>query len=299
MSIDKVINLLATVVLMEMMLTIGLGVRFSDVTAVARRTGLVIRAAVANYVLAPAVAVGLLILFHAHPMVAAGFLIAAVCPGAPYGPPFTSIAKGSVTTSVGLMAILAGSSAVIAPLLLILCLPWVAGDMPLKVNAVKMVSTLLFSQFIPLCIGILIRSKNPDVAERWKGPCSRLSAVLNLVVLSAILLIQYRMLADIPLRGYIGMLALVAATVLASLIFGGTSRPERVSMVFATSVRNVGVSLVIATGSFPGTPAITSATAYAIFQTVVMALVALAWGKMVAPSLDWKEVAHERGTAAS
>lgn len=298
MSMDKLINLLATIVLIEMMLTIGLGVRSSDITAVARRAGLVFRAALANYVLVPAVAIGLLIVFGAHPMVAAGVLIAAVCPGAPYGPPFTSMAKGSVTTSVGLMAILAGSSAVIAPLLLKLSLPWVAGDTPLKVNAVKMVGTLLFSQFLPLCIGILIRDKRPEVAERWKKPCSRISTVLNLVVLAAILVVQYRMLADISLRGYIGMAALVTGTVLAGLIFGGSSREECVSMVFATSVRNVGVSLVIATGSFSGTPAVTSATAYAIFQTVAMALVALAWGKMVAPSLQGKEVAHERGTTA-
>lgn len=299
MSVDKLINLLATVVLIEMMLTIGLGVRSSDITAVARRAGLVTRAALANYVLAPAAAIGLLLLFHAQPMVAAGLLIAAVCPGAPYGPPFTSMARGNVTMSVGLMVILAGSSAVIAPVLLKLSLPWVAGDMPLKVNAVKMVATLLLSQFIPLCIGILIRDKKPAVADRWKGPCSRISTVLNLVVLSAILVIQFRMLVDIPLRGYIGMLALVAGTILAGLIFGGSSRAERVSMIFATSVRNVGVSLVIATGSFPGTPAITSATAYAIFQTVAMALVALAWGKMAAPSLHWTEGTHERRTTAS
>jgi hypothetical protein len=39
------------------------------------------------------------------------------------------------------------------------------------------------------------------------------------------------------------------------------------------------VSLVIVTASFPGTAAITSATACAIFQTVIIALVALAWGR--------------------
>ena len=50
-----------------------------------------------------ALAVGLLLLFRPHsldpehfPLVAAGFLIAAVCPGAPYGPPFTRMAGGNV-----------------------------------------------------------------------------------------------------------------------------------------------------------------------------------------------------------
>ena len=52
----------------------------------------------------------------------------------------------------------------------------------------------------------------------------------------------------------------------------------------ATSVRNVGVSMVIATGSFAGTKAVTAATAFALFQTIVMALVALGWGRLLAPT---------------
>ena len=47
--------------------------------------------------------VGLLLLLGAQPMVAVGFLILAVCPGAPYGPPFAAIAKGNVPVAVGLM----------------------------------------------------------------------------------------------------------------------------------------------------------------------------------------------------
>ena len=42
-----------------------------------------------------AAAVGLLIFFQANPFVAAGFLIAAVCPGAPFGPPLTAASRYS------------------------------------------------------------------------------------------------------------------------------------------------------------------------------------------------------------
>jgi hypothetical protein len=34
--------------------------------------------------------------------------------------------------------------------------------------------------------------------------------------------------------------------------------------------------------SFPGTPAVAAATAFALFQTAVMALVAAAWGRLAA-----------------
>src|SRR5436305_14450542 len=87
MTIDKLINFLVTITLIEMMVAIGLSVTFADLAGVVRNWRLVARAALANYVCVPAATVGLLLLFAAHPMVAAGFLILAVCPGAPYGPP--------------------------------------------------------------------------------------------------------------------------------------------------------------------------------------------------------------------
>jgi bile acid:Na+ symporter, BASS family len=139
MSIDRLINLPACITPLEMMVTIGLGVTFAEALAVARSGGRAARVAVANYLAVPAVAVGLLLLFRAQPMVAAGFLIAAVCPGAPYGLPFTAMAKGNAVLSVGLMVILAGSSAAVAPLLPQALLPLMAGNQALNVNVVKMV----------------------------------------------------------------------------------------------------------------------------------------------------------------
>jgi BASS family bile acid:Na+ symporter len=78
----------------------------------------------------------------------------------------------------------------------------------------------------------------------------------------------------------VGALALVIASAGAGWLVGGPESDDRKTLALTTAGRNVGVSLVIATGSFPGTPAITAATAYALFQTVVMALVALGWGRL-------------------
>src|SRR5262245_45265784 len=102
---DQLINVLVTITLIEMMVAMGLGVTLVDLAGVAGNWRLVARAALANYLCVPAATVGLLVLFDAQPMVAAGFLILAVCPGAPYGPPFTAIAKGNVPVAVGLMVI--------------------------------------------------------------------------------------------------------------------------------------------------------------------------------------------------
>lgn len=287
-QLNQLINLLAAITLFEMMVAIGLGVTLGDVVRVGRDWRLVSKAALASYVLVPAAAVGLLILFNADPFVAAGFLIVAVCPGAPYGPPFTGIARGNVVVSVGLMVILAGSSAVLAPLLLQALLPFVLEYLPplppespaLSIDALGIVVTLLVAQFLPLCIGLALRQWKPALAERLKWPANLLSMVLNLTLLGLIIYAQWDMLLGIPARGFLGMLLLVLAGVAAGALLGSSG--NRSAMVMATSVRNVGVGLVIVTAAFAGTRAVAATTAFALFQTIVMALVAVAWGMLAA-----------------
>jgi BASS family bile acid:Na+ symporter len=221
-----------------------------------------------------------LLTFQAVPLVAAGFLIAAVCPGAPYGPPFTGIARGNVVVAVGLMVILAASSAVVAPLLLRGLLPLTAGDVNVQIDAGNMVCTLMIAQFLPLCVGLAVRHWYPTLADKLNRPAGLLSMILNVTLLALILTVQFDMLVVIPVRAFAGMSALVFAGLAAGWLLGGPAGGTRTAMAMATAVRNVGVSLVIATKSFPGTPAVTAATAFAIFQTVLLALVALSWGRL-------------------
>src|SRR5262249_37740366 len=152
MTIDQFTNVLVTVTLIEMMIATGLGVTIGDLVSVARDWRLIGRAILANYVAVPAATVGLLFLYHANPMVAAGFFILAVCPGPPSAPPFTAVARGNAPVAVGLMAILAGSPALLAPPLLALLLPLFADDESLTVDAGKILVTLLVTQLVPLAV---------------------------------------------------------------------------------------------------------------------------------------------------
>jgi BASS family bile acid:Na+ symporter len=280
MTIDRIVNLLAMLTLFEMMVTIGLGVAVAEVVAIARDWRAVACAGLANYVIVPLVALGLLLLFHAEPLVAAGFLIAAVCPGAPYGPPLTGLAKGNVALAVGLMMLLAGSSALLAPLLLRLLLPFASGDAQVQIDVVKMIGTLLGAQLLPLALGLFLRHRHPALADRLQKPGQRLTALLNLVLLATILTAQFDTLIAIHPRAFAGMTAFVAAGLAAGWLLGGPGPADRIAMAMATAVRNVAVTLVIAVASFPGTLAVTAATAFGLFQTILVALVALAWGRL-------------------
>lgn len=276
MDIPSLINTLVTITLVEMMVAIGLRVTVAELLVVTRNWALVARGILANYLCVPSVTVALLLLFDASPMVAAGFVILAACPGAPYGPPFTAIAKGDVAVAVGLMVLLAGSSALVAPLLLGGLLPWLSESESMAIDATKIVVTLLLTQLLPLCVGVVMRHSWPKLADRLQGPATLLSKLLNLAAVGLILVVQFPLLISIRPVAFAGMLALLVASWAIGWLLGGRDLGVRTTMMLTTSLRNVAVGLVIATGSFAGTATVTAVAAYGLISllgTLAMAMI--------------------------
>jgi bile acid:Na+ symporter, BASS family len=282
MSLDRLINILVTITLIEMMVSIGLRVTFAEIAGIARNRQLIARAVSANYLFVPAVAIALLILFDASPMVAAGFLILAVCPGAPFGPPIAGIARANVPMAVGLMVILAGSSAIVSPLLLQMLLPWVAGGEAVRIDLVGMLVALLVTQLLPLLLGLLVKHRRPRLADRLLSPFELVGKVLNLGVAALILTSQFHMLTEIRVRGFAGMLILLAASLVIGWLAGGSGNDDRRTLALTTALRNVGLGLVIVTANFSGTPAVSAALAYGIVEVFGSLLVAMWWGRAYA-----------------
>jgi bile acid:Na+ symporter, BASS family len=287
MTIDQFTNILVTVLLVEMMAAIGLGVTIAELMGVARNWRLFARAGLANYVCVPAVTVGVLsLLAPADPMASAGFLILAVCPGAPFAPPCVGIAKGNVAVSVGLMVMLAASSALVAPPLLCVLLQWNLGGSAPQVDVVKIVATLVMTQLLPLGVGLCVRHRWPKLAERILRPVNLLGAILGLSTIAFILIVQFRLLAEIGPRGWVGMSVLLMASCACGWLLGGPGMDNRKAVGLTTSLRNVGVGLVIAASNFPGTAAMTAALAFGIFGIIGSLLLALGWAGQRSAALE-------------
>jgi len=278
---EWLIRFLVSITLIEMMMATGMGVRVHDLRSIGRNSALLMRAAIANYVWVPLVTTGLLLWVGSPPLICAGFLIVATCPGAAYGPPFTAMAGGNVTAAVGLMVILAASSTVFAPLLLRLLLPLMTESHTLQVDVLSMIVMLILSQLLPLFAGLALRHYHPALAARLKPPADVVSTGLNVCVLGLIVAVRFKMLAAIRLQAYLGMLALVVASMAGAWLLGQTGSENRKAMTFTTSVRNVAVALEIATTSFPASPAVTAVLVYGLFQTLLVAAGAFVWGRLI------------------
>jgi BASS family bile acid:Na+ symporter len=285
--VEQLIKILVTLTLIDMMVATGLRATLSELREVAANWRLLARALVANYVLVPVATVALLRWFDPHPMIAAGFLILAVCPGAPYGPPLTEVAKGNIPLAVGLMVLLAGSSAMLAPLLLGWLLPLVSAQESLSIDAAKVAVTLLVSQLLPLCVGIGVRGLRPAWADRLQKPADGLSKLLNVATIGLILFSQLHSLLAIRFVGLLGMLALILASWAAGWLMGGKAAATQRAMAVTTTLRNISVGLVIVGQNFAGTPAVTAVVAYGLLSLLATLLFALRLGAVkqtLAPS---------------
>jgi BASS family bile acid:Na+ symporter len=268
MDTPGLIKPLNVAALVAIMLSIGMTVTFEQVAESAKHHLLVVFGVLANFVLVPLVTVSLLAAFQPDPLVSAGFLILAVCPGAPLGPAFAHIARGDVSMATGSMVILAGLSVVLSPILLIVLLGWVASERNLSVSYLAILFTLLVTQLLPLALGLVIHRVAPQLTQKLVKPIRAIANVLLLSLIAAIILAQYETLADIRIRAWLGMVALFASSLGIGWFCGGLNVEKQKSMALTTSTRNVAVGLVIAGGSLAETPAVTAVVAYGLFCTL-------------------------------
>ena len=273
------ITLLVAITLMEMMFAMGLRLDFTGLAnSIAGNPGLVARAVFLNYLIIPGLTLVMLWFFSPPLFVSAGFLILAVCPGAPYGPPFTAIARGNLNFSIGLMIILAGSSAIFAPLLLHLLLSLISHEkLVLEIDLYKLISTLFLVQLVPLGLGLSVKQWKPAFAEKIEKSAGHVSILLNFLMVATMGATHYQYLSGADLSGLGSMLVLFAMSMIAGWMSGWPGKVNRRTVSILTSLRNMSLGMVIVVGSFPGTSAVITVLSFAVVTGLGLLLVTLIW----------------------
>ena len=285
MDTSAIVAILNVTALVTIMFSMGLEVKFEAVTGSVRPVHRVALSLLANYLLVPAITVGLLLLFKAAPMVSAGFLILAVCPGAPIGPVTAKIARGNVPWAIGMMVILAGLSAILSPALLSVLLGWLTPESDLHIDFLASVRTLMVAQLLPLAAGLAFHHAAPKWTEKIARPVGLAANALLLVLVGLIVATQYETLAAIQLRGWTGMSLLFLGSLAIGWLCGGTDPAIRNALAVTTSGRNaaVGLAIVNSNPAFASTPAVTAVVAYALVSILGSFAGAVLLGKFAGP----------------
>jgi len=264
MTAAQLVQPISLALLLAMAIDAGLKVNIEDVVSAFKRKREIILGLIANFIIIPAAAFILVKLFAAPPMVAVGFLLMAVCPGAPFALPGTTAARGDVPFAVGLMVSNVTLSVVLSPLLLGLLLSYVSVGQGLKIDFVKIITTLLISQLLPLGLTLWFHRAKPELSSKLVRPFDLIQNLLVLAVVVVGIAAQYQELAKFHLPFFVGFYLLFAIGWLSGWILGGRDKGVRKAMAFSTPQRNSGIALVIASANFPDTAAVPVAVIFAV-----------------------------------
>lgn len=246
------------------MLSMGLSLTTKQILEPLKDIKLVVLALVANFVLVPAIAYAITILLSLESSIGIGLILVSMAAGAPFLPKLVEVAKGNTPFSVGLMVLLMVVTIVYLPLVLPLLLSGV------EVNPLDIARSLIIMMLIPLAIGLFIKARYEDAAEKIRPTFASASniAILALIVLGVVLNFE-SMIALVGSRGLLAAVILVAGALLVGYLLGGKDQSIKSVMGLGTAQRNVSAALVVAAQNFDA-DVITFVLVFAIIGFIVL-----------------------------
>ncbi|MDH5175292.1 MAG: bile acid:sodium symporter [Gammaproteobacteria bacterium] len=240
-----VAELSVIVFLLSSMSEIGLGLRLHQVLQPLRNPRLVTLSLVANFVIAPLLALGIARLLRLDEPFAQGLLLLGMAAGAPFMPKIAGVAKGDVAFSVGLLVMLMVGTIVYLPVALPLL---VEGS---QVNPWKIVRLLLLLILLPLIGGMIFRAHAASFAARLAIVLAPISGVTLLATVVLIVALHFQSLISVFGTGaiYAGLLFSFLC-LLSGWLLGGRHRAQRIVLGIGTGFRSFPAALIVSVQSF-------------------------------------------------
>lgn len=207
MERDVIATVFLPIALGVIMLGLGLSLQLADFKRVVVYPRAVIVGLAAQMLILPAICLGVAHLFALPPELAVGLMLLAASPGGATANLFSHLAKGDVALNITLTAVNSVLSLVTMPLLVGLSMQHFMGAdkaIPLQFGKVLSVVAVILT---PVVIGMLIRSKRPDVAKNLDKPVRIISAVFLVLVILAAVVKEHEVLVNH--FGEVGLAALV------------------------------------------------------------------------------------------
>jgi BASS family bile acid:Na+ symporter len=271
----QTIGVLATLIfVLTSMLGMGFSLTVPQILAPLKNKKLVIFSLIANFVLVPLLALGILFIFPLSAGLSTGLILLGISAGAPFLPKLAQVAKGDTAFSVGLMVLLMVVTIIYVPIVLPLFLSGVT------INPLDIAKSLILLMLLPLVIALFIRARYEEVAN---GLLPLMTQAANLSML--FLFIAYFVVYFSALVGVIGTTAILAAAVfvLISLFtgyfLGRPARPIQKVLALGTAQRNLSAALAISTLNFVDPDVMIMIIVVALVGLILLMFIGGEWGK--------------------
>jgi BASS family bile acid:Na+ symporter len=248
-ALTVITQLSAFTFIITSMLAMGLSLTVKQIMEPLRDVKVVLLALLANFVLAPALAYGVLRIIPLEQELATGLIIVACAAGAPFLPKLVQVAKGNAAFSVGLMTLLMVITVVYLPLVLPLLLPGAS------VSSWDIAKSLIFSMLLPLGIGLLVKARYAETATQLQPTMSQISSLAIVLLMVGVLVLQFStIIATIGTGGILAALAFLIGSLLIGMLLGGKDPAMRSVMGLGTAQRNLAAAMLVAAQNFADQP---------------------------------------------
>jgi BASS family bile acid:Na+ symporter len=248
-----IIRVLTISSLSGLLFAVGLRLKWEQIPGALRqsRLGFVL---CANFVLVPALTVGVAKLFQLPTTVIAGMLLLGVAPFAPVVPVFVKMARGDLALAGALTAVFPFFCVVLTPIAGGLCFRLVETSGTLRFDFLTILLTLLSTITLPLLAGVGFRHWLPRVAGSLLRPLETVAEVAGAVSLVFVTVAEFSTITALGWQALLPMVLLGEGCLWIGYALGGTAADVRRVIAFGTSNRNIALALLVAIQSFPGTP---------------------------------------------
>ncbi|HQY88717.1 MAG TPA: hypothetical protein PK402_08660 [Tepidisphaeraceae bacterium] len=272
-----IIKLILMASVAGMVLAQALSVPMSELAGVFRQRMLLVRAFVAVYVLVPLATLLVILLVKPARNVEIGLAMLAAAPIAPMMIVRIPRAGGQMAQVVALHFAMTLISLVVTPLILQL-MGSILG-FKADVDVLQLVALLAPVLLLPVGCGVAIRRLWPRFAARLIGPLAKVSWLLVLAGIIAILAMSYQTLFQTSPRSFIAMGAVVTIALAIGHVLASLVPEERVTLAMITAARHPGVVLMIAAANFSRAQAIPVLIPYLIVLLVITTIY-MKWNKV-------------------
>lgn len=233
----------------------GMGVNAKDFLSSLKKPKALIAFALTSYIIIPLLALLLSsIFFSSNPYVVAGYILLYSIPTAVVGVMWSGIYKGNVALSITILIIATCLSPLLTPLSIKL---FAHTSVVMDFSSIAM--SLVWMVVIPSILGVLINMLSKGRCMDSVVPCLKPFSKLSLTICIMINVSQVaeRLLSSLSPRLFLELGVTIVLTII-GFMFGllmsrifKLERNDKVSVVYASCLRNITASLVLAVTYFP------------------------------------------------
>jgi bile acid:Na+ symporter, BASS family len=274
---DSLSTLVLAISLIIIMLGMGLSLTIDDFRRVIREPKAALTGLINQLVFLPIIGFVLVSVFDVRPEIAIGMMLLAACPGGPTSNLITHLSKGDTALSVSLTAVSSVITIVTIPLIMQFSLDYFMGkSQSIDLDIPKIIGQLFVITILPVCLGMLLKSKAPGFSQRMDKPVKIASAFVFVLVLAGVILKERANLSSYLEQA--GLFTFILNILTMTLGFAASklmklSKAQAISISIESGIQNGTLAITIATVTLMNTE---FAIAPAIYS-LIMFVTSIGW----------------------